>query len=99
MPDRKVEGRQAWVLTDLTVQTPGGFFAEEEIKKHRADLVARTNNPAVLVQVVPSAQALTVSMRWDPVGAYTTKDPSIGALSEKSRHLFGCRSTDALPAF
>lgn len=99
LPGRQVEGRQAWALTNLTVQTPGGFFAEEEINKLRADLVARANSPAVLVSVAPSAQALTVSMRWDPVGAYTLKDPSIGALSEKSRHLFGCRSTDALPAF
>ncbi len=99
LPDRKVEGRQAWVLTNLTVQTPGGFFAGEEIRKLRDDLAARANNPSVLVSVSPSAQALTVSMRWDPVEAYTIKDPSIGALSEKSRHLFGCRSTDALPAF
>lgn len=99
LPGSKVEGRQAWVLTNLTVQSPGGLFAEEEIKKLRADLVARANNPSVLVSVAPSAQALTVGMRWDPVEAYTLKDPSIGALSEKSRHLFGCRSTDAVPAF
>lgn len=99
LPGRMVEGRQAWVLTNLTVQTPGGFFAGEEIRKLRDDLAARANNPAVLVSVLPSAEALTVSMRWDPVGAYLYKDPSIGSLSEKTRHLFGCRSTDALPAF
>lgn len=99
LPGRMVEGRQAWLLTNLTVQTPGGFFAGEEIRKLRDDLAARANNPSVLVSVSPSAEALTVSMRWDPVGAYLYKDPSIGSLSEKTRHLFGCRSTDALPAF
>lgn len=99
LPGRQIEGRQAWVLTDITVQSPGGLFAEDDLKKLRADLAVRASHPAVLTTVAPSAQALTVSMRWDPVGAYTYKDPSMGTLSEKTRRLFGCRSSDALPAF
>lgn len=99
LPGRQIEGRQAWVLTDITVQTPGGLFAEDDLKKLRAELTARASHPAVLTKVAPSAQELTVSMRWDPIGEYTFKDPSMGTLSEKTRRLFGCRSSDALPAF
>lgn len=99
LPGRQIEGRQAWMLTDITVQAPGGLFAEDDLKKLRADLAMRASHPAVLTTVAPSAQALTVSMRWDPVRAYTNTDQSMGTLSEKTRQLFGCRSSDALPAF
>lgn len=99
LPGRMVDGRQAWVLTDITVQTPGALFAEKAIQMLRADLAVRAPHPAVLTQVALGGQVLTVSMRWDPVGAYTLKDPSIGTLSEKTRPLFGCRSTHARPAF
>lgn len=99
LPGQQIEGRQAWVLTDITVKTPGGLFAEDDLMKLRADLAKRASHPAVLTKVAPSAQALTVSMRWDPIGTYTVKDPSIGTLSQKTRLLFGCRSADALPSF
>lgn len=99
LPGRKVEDRQAWVVTDITVEMSGALFAAEELKKLREDLAARASHPAVWAKASLGEQMLTVNMRWNPVEPYLVKDPSIGTLSEKTRLLFGCRSTDALPSF
>lgn len=97
LPHRFVDGRQAWVLTDIEVQIQG-TFDREDLKKLSTDLANRAPSPDFFTQVVPAQGGQTVTMRWDPVAAYTGGDISYGALTEKTRQMFGCRSTDAVPS-
>lgn len=97
LPQHHIDGRQAWVVTDIEVAIQGAF-AQDDLKKLNADLAKRAPSPAFFTQVLPAQGGHMVTMRWDPVAAYTGGDISIGALTEKTRQVFGCRSTDAVPS-
>lgn len=97
LPQQNIDGRQAWVVTDIEVHLPG-VFAPDDLKKLNADLAKRAPSPTFFTQVLPVQGGYAVSMRWDPVAAYTGGDISIGALTEKTRQMFGCSAADVVPS-
>jgi hypothetical protein len=97
LPQQHIDGRQAWVVTEIEVHIQG-VFAKDDLKKLNADLAKRAPAPTFFSQALPVQGGYAVTMRWDPVAAYTGGDISIGALTEKTRQMFGCSSPDAVPS-
>jgi hypothetical protein len=96
-PQHHIDGRQAWVVTNIEVHIQG-VFAQDDLNRLNADLAKRAPSPSFFTQVLPVQGGTKVTMRWDPVAAFTGRDPSIGALTEKTLQMFGCSTPDALPS-